>query len=542
MGFIDTIYEKLDEVGARPLLIEVRGTELVPTTGAQLLELVAHARGFVADRGVKPADRVALVAHNGVRWSAADVAILGNGAICVPMYDRQAPSELASMLEQCEARLVLVDRPELKAALEAAWPRHCEIALFDDVFAHAKGDLKPVPRAPHDRVTMIYTSGTSGEPKGVLYTVANVDFMLARTVERLDGMLAPRPEGHRVFHYLPFCFAGSRIQLWSQLARGNPLMISTDLNDLVREMGTAAPNYFLNVPALLERIRTGVTNKLVERGGVARALFDAGLRAAEAERQGKAGLVDVLALALARRVVFPQVKQQIGKNLEFLICGSAPLSEHTQRWFQTIGIPVYQVYGLTETTAIVTMDKKGEVEPGYVGPAIDGVELRLDPEGQLLVRGPNVFPEYWKRPEATAKAIEDQWFHTGDQAELDARGNLKIIGRVKDILVPESGHNVAPVPIEERLVALCEGALQAMVVGHARPFLSVIVTGPVQAAALERALEKLNAELPHYRRLRKSFLAPEPFTIENGLLTANQKLKRSAVEQRHEQAIKAMYA
>lgn len=541
MSFIATMLENLDRAAQRPLIVEVHGERLVETTGAALKQLVCAARGYLASAEVAPGDRVALIAHNSARWAAADLAILGAGAIAVPMYDRQAPAELSGMLDNCGAKLVLVDTPALKAAIEGAWPDRAPVVTFDELFAHAPASASPLARGLADYVTMIFTSGTSGEPKGVLYTVENVDFMLQRTTERLREMVGARAGDDRVFHYLPFCFAGSRIQLWSQLARANPLMVSTDLNNLVQELGAAAPHYFLNVPTLLERIKVGVSDKLKERGGVAYALYRAAVDAAARVEKGRAGVADKLALEIGRRVIFPKIRQQIGKNLEFLICGSAPLSEDTQRWFGFIGIPVYQVYGLTETTAIVTMDRKGLARPGYVGRAIEGVELKLSAEGELLCRGPNIFREYWNRPDASAKSLRDGWFHTGDMAELSPEGDLKIVGRLKDLLVPESGHNVAPGPIEEKLAALCPGA-QVMVVGHARPYLSVIVAGSIDQALLQKAIDQLNEELPHYRRLRRFFIAPEPFSIENGLLTANQKLKRQAVERHYQAQIQEMYA
>jgi len=554
MSFIDKMYESLDGAGDGPLLIEVHGKKLVETSGAGLKQLVLAARGLLSARDVVPGDRVALIAHNSARWAAADLAILGAGAICVPMYDRQAPRELAGMLDNCEAKLVLVDTDKLKGELLAAWPeagdrveargasaRERKIVTFDEVFAQRHVFAQPVPRAASDYVTMIYTSGTSGEPKGVLYTVANVDYMLEQTLEGLRTMVGTRSGPDRVFHYLPFCFAGSRIQLWSQLARGNPLMVSSDLNNLVEELGTAQPHYFLNVPTLIERIRTGVGSKLKERGGIAYGLYSRAVEAYAREQKGSASLGDKLALGLGRRVVFSKIRAQIGKNLEFLICGSAPLSEETQRWFSMIGIPVYQVYGLTETTAIVTMDKKGVARPGYVGRALAGVELKVSDEGELLCRGPNIFPEYWKRPDATGKSLQNGWFHTGDMAELTPDGDLKIVGRLKDLLVPESGHNVAPGPLEEKLASLVPGA-QVMLVGHARPYLSAIFAGQADSSVVQTAIDALNQELPHYRRVRKFYLSPEPFSVENGLLTANQKLKRNAVEKHYATQIDGLYS
>jgi len=541
MNFIEKMLGSLGSRAGQPLVVEVHGERLVEFTGGQLRDLVASARGFLASRGVAAGDRVALIAHNSARWAAADLAILGAGAIVVPMYDRQAANELAGMLTNCETRLVLVDTPALKESLIAAWPAGKDaVALFDEVFAHEKADIAPLPRADADRVTMIYTSGTSGEPKGVLYTVKNVDFMLQRTIDGIGTMVGGRPGPDRVFHYLPVCFAGSRIQMWSQLARGNPIMFSTDLNNLVKELATAQPHYFLNVPALLERIRLGVSNKLKERGGLAFSLYRHAVEGNERSVRGIATLKDKFAREVAKRIVFPKIREQIGKNLEFLICGSAPLSEETQRWFGLVGIPVYQVYGLTETTAIVTMDQKGLARPGYVGKVIDGVEMQVTEEGELICRGPNIFPEYWKRPDATANAIRNGWFHSGDMAEVTGDGYLRIVGRLKDLLVPESGHNVAPGPLEEKLTNFIAGA-QVMVVGHARPYLSAIVTGSTAPDAVQTAIDQLNAELPHYRRLRRFFIASEPFSVENGLLTANQKLKRAAVEKRYAAEIQGMY-
>lgn len=547
MSFIDTLYANMDRVGDEPLLIEIRGSNKVATSGKALRKLTAQVRGFLSSRAVAHGDRVALIAHNSARWAACDLAILGAGAIVVPMYDRQAPSELVGMLKNCECKLVLCETQkladELSAAFNAAGITDApELSVFESVFAATPDMQGPVARAGSDRVTMIYTSGTSGEPKGVLYTADNVAFMLQRTDEGLREMVGGRSSKDLVFHYLPLCFAGSRIQLWTQLFRGNPLMLSTDLNNLVAEMATAEPHYYLNVPAVLERIKTGVGNKLKERGGIAYALYTAALAANERVQKGKASPVDRLVLEVGKRVVFPKIKQQIGKNLEFLICGSAPLSEDTQRWFYLIGIPVYQVYGLTETTAIVTMDRLGLARPGYVGRAIAGVEMKLTDEGELICRGPNIFPEYWKRPDATKTAIRDGWFHSGDMAELSPQGDLKIVGRLKDLLVPESGHNVAPGPIEEKLAAYLEGAQHVMVVGHGKPYLSVIVTGSLSDSKVQEAIDRVNEELPHYRRLRRFHLAREPFTIENGMLTANQKLKRTAVEQRYKDQIQGMYS
>jgi long-chain acyl-CoA synthetase len=538
MSFVQAILERCKERGPKPVLHEVHGDGLVATSGDALLADVARVRACLRERGIAAGDRVALYAPNSARWAAVDLAILAEGAICVPLYARQEPAQLAAMLRDCTPALLIADGESLSIAISSAWPEG-RVVAYEQAFATAPIEREPAKADGGGAVTIIYTSGTSGEPKGVMLSDANVDYMLGVTVRELAKMTRGNRAEDRVFHYLPFCFAGSRIMLWSQLHRGNPLLLSTDLALLQQELAVAAPHYCLNVPALLERIRAGVSTKVAAMGGAVAPLYKRAVRAAVDKE--RAGSLDRAALSVATRVLFPRIKQMIGANLEFLACGSAPLSEETQRWFQIIGIPVYQVYGLTETTAIVTIDDTDNVVLGYVGRAIPGCDLKLSDTGELLTRGPNVFIGYWNRPDATADMVRDGWLHTGDLAELDPHGNVKVLGRVKDVLVPESGHNVAPLPIEQRIVEAATGIEHAVVVGHGRPFLTAIVSGAADDAMIEKALRLTNEALPHYQRVRKHHRVPEPFTIENGLLTANQKLKRNAIEQRYAAAIEQMY-
>jgi long-chain acyl-CoA synthetase len=540
MSFVRDILSRCATAAGRPVLYEVRGAELVATRGQEFLADVARMRACLRASGVAAGDRVALLAPNSSRWAAADLAVIAEGAICVPLYSRQEPKQLAGMLRDCTPKLLIAADDAHASAIIDAWPQHCRVVRFAEMLESEP--IRAVGEAVDHGgpVTIIYTSGTSGEPKGVMLGRENVDFMLAITVRELAKMSGGGRSEDRVFHYLPFCFAGSRIMLWSQLQRGNPLMIGTDLNNLQQEMQTAAPHYFLNVPALLERIRKGVDKRLSERGGIVHALY---ARAVAADRslQKRLTLADRALLSLARALLFPRIKRMIGANLEFLACGSAALSEETQRWFQMLGIPVFQVYGLTETTAIATIDDTEHVVPGRVGRAVEGCELKLGDQGELLCRGPNVFLGYWQRADATAAVLRDGWLHTGDQAEIDQHGNVRIIGRVKEVLVPASGHNVAPAPIEQRLLESSTSIEQAVVLGHGRPYLTAIVSGSIAQDELERVRDAVNSGLPHYMRLRKVHRAGEAFSPENGLLTANQKLKRKAIEERYRDAIEQMY-
>jgi long-chain acyl-CoA synthetase len=233
----------------------------------------------------------------------------------------------------------------------------------------------------------------------------------------------------------------------------------------------------------------------------------------------------------------------IGSKLRALICGSAPLNIETQLFFMMLGIPVLQVYGLTETTAICTMDDPdAKVVPGRAGPAIAGVEMKIAEDSEIVVRGPNIFPGYWNRPEQTAQVLRDGWFHTGDQGEVDANGNWKIVGRLKNLIILGSGHNIAPEPIEDQILRELPSANQVVLVGNGKGYLAALITGKVTSDKAQAALDKANAELPHYRQVRAFHLIEEPFTIDNGLLTANGKLKRDLIAERFKEEIAAIYA
>lgn len=541
MSFIDTIIGHLDHNPSKLYLSEIHGTSLKCATGAEITERMQRAQMSLRQQQVEPGDRVVLIGQNRIDWVAIDLALLAFGAIVVPMYDRQDPKELAVMMRDCEPSLIICFNEELEATIKKVYPP-AKTITWSEVFKPAPGPFTVLERADDDPVTIIYTSGTSGDPKGVVLSRRNIDYMLPITRDALQKMMGVRDEDDRVFHYLPFCFAGSRIVLWTSLFKDNGLMMSTDLNNLIEELQVAKPNYFLNVPVLLERMKSGVDAKLRERGAAVQWLYESSKQAYATTLEGRATLRDRALLRIANKVLFQPIAKKIGENLDCLICGSAPLGEDTQRWFEMIGIRVYQVYGLTETTAIVTMDQPPEVIPGRVGPAIDGCIIRLGDHDELLVKGDGVFQKYWNKPKATESAFIEGWFHTGDQAEVDDNGNWRIIGRVKNLIVPSSGHNVAPEPLEQQLIETIEGVEQAVVVGHGRPFLGAIIIGSVDDKSLKFAIDEMNTNLPHYKRIRQYVVSDDAFTIENGLLTANQKLRRQAIENHFSPVVDQMYS
>jgi long-chain acyl-CoA synthetase len=542
VSFLDNILGRLAQSPARIVIEELRPTGSVSVTARELLEQVARARAFFASAGLRKGDRCALLASNSIPWAALDLAATAQGIVVVPLYTRQAPAELAAMLRDAQPSFVCCGNSALRDALLAAWPDAPATALVEEVLAASSVDVlaASVPLADSDPVTIIYTSGTSGEAKGVVLTAANVDYILSCTSARLDLLMGKQSRPDRIFHYLPFCFASSWLLLLSGLSRSSILLLSTDLTRLADDLRTAAPDYCVNVPALLERIRAAIESQLAARGGVSNKIFRKA-QMAWLRRQSGSGSGGALSLALARAILFPAIRSKFGRNLKALVCGSAPLARETQLFFMMLGIPVLQVYGLTETTGICTMDDPGRVEPGTVGPAIPGSEMKLGDADEILVRGPNVFCGYWNRPADTAKALAGGWFHTGDRGERTPAGNWRITGRLKNLLILSSGHNIAPEPLEEKLVHAVPGIQQAVVVGHGRSYLAVLLIGDVPPEKAEEELARLNATLPHYRQIRAFHIEPKPLTIENGLLTANGKLRREAVMERFREAIEAMY-
>ncbi len=547
MNFLENIFARLEKAPAHAVIEELRPEGRAGATSVELRARIGVARAFFAGFGLQKGDRFVLLAANSIAWAALDLAAMAQGAIVVPLYARQAPAELVAMMRDCQPALICCGDASLRDAVRTAWPEAPRIVLVEELFAAATGNgIAGVPAAltGDDPVTIIYTSGTSGEAKGVVLTVRNVDHMLASTTARLDLLMGPRAQPDQVFHYLPFCFAGSWILLLSCLSRSSTLRLNVDLARLADDLRAARPDYCLNVPALLERMRAAIEGQLGKRGRFTRKAFLNGKAAWMGRRNGSSSTPrkgGALWLALAKSAIFPAIRKKLGPNLKALICGSAPLSPETQLFFMMLGIPVLQVYGLTETTAICTMDHPQHVEAGAVGPAIDGIEMQLGDRDEILVRGPNVFPGYWNRARETEQVLRDGWFHTGDQGERTPSGNWRIIGRLKNLLILNSGHNVAPEPLEEKLAQAIPGAQQVVLFGHGRSYLAALVTGSVERGRADAEVQRLNAALPHYRQIRALHVEPQPLTIESGLLTANGKLRRDAIAAHFRAAIEEMY-
>lgn len=543
-NFLENVLGQLQKAADRVVVREVRGQQFVNATGREMLKMVGRARTSLRELGLQPGDRCALLGANSIPWITFDLALMCEGAIVVPLYSRQAPAELAAMLKDCGARFLFVGDAELGDAVAQVWPQAPQRVVFPEVIEKdAVGQGVTTidnPRKAEDLVTIIYTSGTSGAAKGVCLNTGNLNHMLSCTTGWMDRLDWKEPQAIAVFQYLPFNFAASWIVMLSCLSKDTVLTLSTDLNKVADEILLSKPNYFFNVPTLLERVRRGVEETIAKSGGLIRRIYRNACAAWKQEQEGTGG--GGLRLALGRMLIFNKVRGRFGGQLRGLVCGSAPLAPETQEFFAMLGIPIWQVYGLTETCGICTMDDpRMPSEAGRVGQAIPGIDLMVGEHDEIVVRGLNVFPGYWNRPEETARALLGGVFHTGDQGEVNSKGNWRISGRIKNLIILNSGHNVAPEPIEDKIAQLVAGAQQVVIVGNGRGYLCALIVGTVAETAVQTAIDQVNTELPHYRQVRNFVVVKESFTPENGLLTANGKLRRDAINTRFANEIEQMY-
>ena len=342
-NFLETIFAQLKRADGRVVLREIRGDRFVSVTGGELLDRIQLVRAFIRSSAVQAGDRCALLAPNSIRWAVFHLALMAEGVIVVPLYSRQAPAELAGMMKDCQPRMIFVNDAALGEGVAQAWPEAPRRVLFDEALHQPvlppRLSDEPNPRQESDIVTIIYTSGTSGEPKGVCLNAGNLTHTLACTTERLNQLMGAIHEPDRVFHYLPFNFAASTILMLSCLIRESVLTLSTDLNKLADEIRVASPNYFLNVPTLLERVRRGVEEAIAERPAVIRFLFAKARVAWQRQHVGRGHVNDALWLSLGRGLIFRKIRERFGPHLRALICGSAPLAPDTQQFFLMLGFP-----------------------------------------------------------------------------------------------------------------------------------------------------------------------------------------------------------
>ncbi|WP_181783064.1 AMP-dependent synthetase/ligase [Pseudonocardia pini] len=551
-----------------------------PVTAAEFAARVtAVAQGLIAT-GVGPGDRVALLSRTRFEWTLLDYAILAVGGVTVPIYETSSASQIGWILSDSGAAGIIVEtarHAELVAASEASpgFVKVIDAGAVDELVAagasveaaevHARrGAVKA-----DDLATLIYTSGTTGRPKGCELTHRNLLSEIAGTREVLSQLLSA--DGS-VLLFLPLAHVFGKVIQCGAIASRTVIGHTPDTKNLLADLGTFQPTFLLAAPRVFEKVYNGARQKAHDggKGAIFDAAADVAIAWSRAQDTGGAGLVLKLKHALFDKLVYGKLREATGGHVVAAVSGSAPLGERLGHFFRGVGITILEGYGLTETTAGITVNALGAQRVGSVGRPVPGNAVRIADDGEIMLAGGIVFRGYWKNPEATAAAIEDGWFHSGDLGALDDAGFLSITGRKKEILVTAGGKNVAPAVLEDRLRAHALVG-QCLVVGDGQPFIAALVTidpealpgwrerngkaatgDPSSAADLiddpelrgeiAAAVEEANQAVSRAEQIRKFRILPLDFSEAGGQLTPTLKVKRNVVAEQYATEIAALYA
>jgi len=536
-------------------------------------EAVRAYAGRLVHAGIVPGDRVALYCENRPEWHILDFGCQLVGAVLVPLYPTLPASVVSHIVADAGAKLLVVsgkERAQIALRATADLPGVRVVGLDRTLGLEPFADLAVAPALPahrphaDDLASLIYTSGTTGEPKGVMLTHRN--FMSQVTsilplypITEKDEVMSFLPLSHvfqRILDYI-FLYAGCRITYVEAVEKAGPML------PIVR------PTIMASVPRVYERAYVQIMSRVLKEPRLAR-LFEwatgVGRQVREAEWAGRRP--PILARAqygVAKRLVFRKVLERFGGRLRFTVSGGAPLARKIAEFFDIVGLPVLNGYGLTESAPVIAVNRLEANRIGSVGVAPPDVEIRIAPDGEVLARGPNIMRGYWNKPEATAEAIDTEgWLHTGDIGRLE-EGYLYITDRKKEILVTGGGKNVAPQPIETQL-ATSPYIAQAVAIGDNFPYVTALITPnieslrayfeehkvgdgeadgiashPTTEALIAQAVKDVNAQLPSYERVRRFTVLPMEFTVESGEITPTLKLKRKVIAQRYQREIEDMY-
>lgn len=558
-----------------------------------LAQVSALAKGLMA-RGVQPGDAVAVMSKTRYEWTVADVAIWFAGAVTVPIYETSSAHQVAWILEDARPAVVFVEDGHKADIVRDAAARagrsdattvvrlttedlgdEATLASFGAAGqAVSDGALEAArsSRGLADAASIVYTSGTTGRPKGCVITHGNFALFAVNTLEFLPEFL--QQENARTLMFLPLAHVLARAVQVVCFTGGIKLAHSGSAAQLLEDLTTFRPTFLLAVPRIFEKIHATAGQRAAEAGkgrlfAAAERTAVAYSRAVDARARGGRGPSAVLRAshAVFDRILYPRLRSVFGGEVTYTVSGASPLSEHLTHFFRGAGILVQEGYGLTESTAPCTVNTVPLTRVGSVGIPMPGTSVRLDDDGEVQVRGAGIFAGYYRNEQATAEAFTaDGYFRTGDLGSLDEDGFLTITGRKKDLLVTAGGKNVAPGPLEE---TLRENPLvsQAVVVGEGRPFIGALLSldrealGPWAAAhgkpdltagqavtdadvlaELQGAVDAANATVSQAEQIRRFAVLDAEFTVESGHLTPTLKLKRAAVVADHAEALEGLYA
>ncbi|XRQ02969.1 AMP-dependent synthetase/ligase [Actinomadura welshii] len=541
-------------------------------------EITAVAKGLVA-AGIEPGDRVCLLSRTRYEWTLLDYAAWAAGAVSVPIYETSSAEQIEWIVGDSGAKAVFAETAEHVARVEEVRGRLPGLAhvwgidaggvdevkglgaeVGDDVVEERRGS-----RTAADIATLVYTSGTTGRPKGCEITHGN---LVATSRNAVQGAISEVVvDGSSTLLFLPLAHVFARL-IQVATIEGGIVLGHSDIPNLLPDLASFQPTFLLAVPRVFEKVYNGAEQKAAAdgKGKIFKAAADTAIAYSRALDGGGPGIGLKARHKLFDVLVYKKLRAAVGGRVEYAVSGGAALGERLGHFFRGVGITILEGYGLTETTAPASVNRPTALKIGTVGRPIPGVDIRIADDGEVLVRGINILRGYWNNEEATKEALEDGWFHTGDLGSLDEDGFLRITGRKKEILVTAAGKNVAPAPLEDRLRAH-PLVSQCLVVGDGRKFISALVTldeealapwkeqhgkpasmtvddlrgDPDVIAEIEAAVAEANKSVSQAESIKKYVILGVDFTEEAGHMTPSLKVKRNVVMKDFADEIESLY-
>ncbi|GGE90031.1 AMP-dependent synthetase/ligase [Mycetocola zhadangensis] len=546
-----------------------------------LRQVVALAKGFTA-AGIEPGDKIGLMCKTSYQWTLIDFATWFTGAILVPIYETSSPSQVQWNMEDSGAVAVILESADHFARFDEVHP---DLPLIRNVWQIALGDLDKLSASgtdvPDEEIerrrslavgadiaTLIYTSGSTGKPKGCVITHSNFVELSRNSAVALHEVVDGK-NGSSTLLFITLAHIFARFISVLNVHAGVKTGHQPDTKQLLPALSTFQPTYLLAVPRVFEKVYNSAEQK-AEAGGkgkIFRAAADVAVDYSKARQAGKVPFGLKAKFMLFDKLVYNKLRTAMGGHIEYAVSGSAPLGSRLGHFFHSLGIEILEGYGLTETTAPASVGRPGKTPIGTVGPPMPGVSIRILDDGEIEVKGNNVFKEYWKNPEATAESFNDGWFRTGDLGTFDADGNLAITGRKKEIIVTAAGKNVAPAALEDPIRSNPVVG-QVVVVGDQRPFISALITldsemigtwlgnngqdaslsleqatkNPAVLAEIQKAIDNANTRVSRAESIRKFVVLNTEFTEASGHLTPKLSIKRHVILKDFAPIIDGLYA